>query len=189
MRQFILFTVLIIVTIPVTAQFANNWLTDHNKHLLYSNFDLMIGTNAGGNVGMNFVYNSKYSVQVGYSSDSNTPVPFVQGFKSGTKSQNSTTEIPVEMMENFNIMFGRHFDLSSKGTIRFIVQGGPGLSILHDSFVSDKNQEFSMMINTKIEFPIIDMLGFTAGPTLVMNQKRQNLTFCVGFIYGIISEY
>jgi hypothetical protein len=46
-----------------------------------------------------------------------------------------------------------------------------------------------MMINTKIEFPIIDMLGFTAGPTLVMNQKRQNLTFCVGFIYGIISEY
>jgi hypothetical protein len=189
MKQLSIFAVLVLVSLTVSAQFANNWLPDHNKHLLYSNLDLMMGTQAGGNLGMSFVYNSKYSVQVGYSSVSNKQAPLVPLFKSATKTDNSSMEIPSEMMENYNIMIGRHFNLNHNGTLRFIVQGGPGMSVLHDSFASDKNQELSMMINTKIEFPIINLLGFSAGPTLVMNQERQNLTFCVGFIYGIISEY
>ncbi|KAF0236326.1 MAG: hypothetical protein FD181_2763 [Prolixibacteraceae bacterium] len=189
MKRLIVFSILTLGTITVSAQFANNWLNNQNKHLLYTNFDLMMGTNTGGNVGMNFVYNCKYSVQVGYSSDSNKPAQFVQGFKSGTISETGASIIQAKMMENYDIMIGRHFDLSSKGALRFIVQGGPGMSILHDSSEPEKDREFSIMINTKIEFPIIDMLGFTAGPTLVMNQERQNLTFCVGFIYGIISEY
>ena len=142
---------------------------------------------------MNFVYNCKYSVQIGYSSVSNNLTSIVPGLKSQKKPGNSKAEtVPRQIMENYNIMFGRHFNLNHKGSLRFILQGGPGMSVILDSFGPDNNvsfankmQEFSIMINTKVEIPIIDMLGFSAGPTLVMNQERQNLTFCVGFIYGI----
>lgn len=193
MKRLSLLTVLVFAAVAVSAQFSNNWLADHNNHLLYTNFDLMMGTNAGGNVGMSFVYNSKYSVQVGYSSVSNNLFSGVPGLKSKEKSGTGTAETaPRQIMENFNVMFGRHFNLNHNGSLRFILQGGPGMSVIlnsvgPDNMVSfaDKMQEFSLMVNTKIEIPIIDMLGFSAGPTLVMNQERQDLTFCVGFIYGI----
>ncbi len=57
MKRFSLFAALALVTFSVSAQFANTWLNGHNKHLLYYNLDLMMGVNAGGNVGMSFVYN------------------------------------------------------------------------------------------------------------------------------------
>ena len=191
-------TVLLICVIfmhVANAQWSNKWLshTDH-KHLLYTHGDVMVGNNSGGNLGMSFVFNSKYSVEIGYSASSNQVLPtFPEMLKSAYKSEaEDIIALPDEMLENYHMMMGRHFNLNSKGTFRLVVQGGPGMSVIlnsvgPDNMVSfaDKMQEFSLMVNTKIEIPIIDMLGFSAGPTLVMNQERQDLTFCVGFIYGI----
>ncbi len=161
----------------------------------------MVGNNSGGNMGLSFVYNSKYSVEVGYSAGSNQFVNQVPVLKSGSSSSAENFINPNEMMENYNIMVGRHFNLNSKETIRFIIQGGSGISVMIDELTEQtdnnsgfekkellKNRDISFMINSKIEFPITDLFGFSVGPTLIMNHEKRYLTLSVGFIYGIISK-
>jgi hypothetical protein len=202
-KRFILFSVCVLAISTVTAQWSDEWLnSSRNKHLLYTNGDLMVGNSSGGNLGMSFVYNSRYSVEVGYSATSNqfnTPIP---GLKSAGKSNTTDAISPNQMMENFNIMAGRHFNMNSKETIRFVLQGGPGMSVMMEwidrqpvnnskSFVISglvKTKDISLMVNSKFEFPVTDLLGFSAGPTLIMNHDKRFLTFNIGFMYGIITK-
>lgn len=51
-----------------------------------------------------------------------------------------------------------------------------------------KNRDVSFMINSKLEFPITDLFGFSVGPTLIMNHEKRYLSLSVGFIYGVISK-
>lgn len=199
MKNLVLLSILALTSVFSSAQFSNNWLGTENKHLLYSNVDLMVGNSSGGNLGMSFVYNCKYSVEFGYSAISNqfNSIPVL---KSANKTDDTENLIPTELMDNFNVMVGRHFNLNHKKTIRFVIQGGPGVSVIREASNSpttgfknyepaivSKTKDFSIIMNSKFEFPIIDLLGFSAGPTLVMNHDKSYLTFCVGIMYGIIT--
>lgn len=199
MKNIILYLILAFSSVYCSAQFSNNWLGKENKHLLYSNMDLMVGNKSGGKLGMSFVYNSKYSVELGYSALSNQ-ISYIPILKSANNSENSETLVPDEMMDNFNIMVGRHFNLNQKKTIRFVLQGGPGISVIREAFnhkssdfntyepvITNKTNDFSIILNSKFEFPIVNLLGFSAGPSLVMNQEKSYLTFCVGIMYGILN--
>jgi hypothetical protein len=162
----------------------------------------MVGNSSGGNLGMTFVYDARYSVEVGYSATSNQFNMPVSALKSGSNSNSNDAITPTLMMENFNIMAGRHFNMNSKETIRFVLQGGPGMSVMMEwidrqpvnnskSFVISglvKTKDISLMVNSKFEFPVTDLLGFSAGPTLIMNHDKRFLTFNIGFMYGIITK-
>jgi len=186
-----------------SAQWSNEWRnSSRNKHLLYTNGDLMVGNSSGGNLGMSFVYNAKYSLEVGYSATSNQFNTPLTGLKSASKSNSADVIPPDQLMENFNLMIGRHFNMNSEGTIRFVLQGGPGMSVMMEwvelqagnglnSIVKSKlvkENDFSLMINSKFEFPITSLLGFSAGPSLIVNRDKSFLSFSVGFMYGIISK-
>lgn len=184
------------------AQWYQDWRTKKNDHLLYASGDLMVGNNSGGNLGLSFVYKSKFSVEVGYSAGSNQPGSQIPVLKSANKSNTEDIINPNEMMENFNIMFGRHFNLNSKETVRFILQGGPGILTMMNwtneqtdnnlnSFSKDKllsTRDFSFIVSSKFEFPITELFGFSAGPTLILNHEKRYMSINVGFIYGIISK-
>lgn len=202
-KRFILFSIGVLAVSTISAQWSNKWLnSSKNKHLLYANGDLMVGNNSGGNVGMTFVYDARYSIEVGYSATSNQFSTPITGLKSASKSNTTDVMVPNLNMENFNLMAGRHFNMNSNKTIRFVLQGGPGMSVMMEwvelqpdnhsnSFVINKlikTNDFSFMVNSKFEFLIIDLLGFSAGPTLIMNHDKRFLTFNVGFMYGIISK-
>jgi len=186
-----------------SAQWSNEWRnSSRNKHLLYTNGDLMVGNSSGGNLGMSFVYNAKYSLEVGYSATSNQFNTPLTGLKSASNSNSADVIPPDQLMENFNLMIGRHFNMNSEGTIRFVLQGGPGMSVMMEwvelqagnglnSIVKSKlvkENDFSLMINSKFEFPITSLLGFSAGPSLIVNRDKSFLSFSVGFMYGIISK-
>jgi hypothetical protein len=185
-----------------SAQWSNKWLshTDH-KHLLYTHGDVMVGNKSGGNLGLSFVFNSKYSVEIGYSASSNQALSnFTSVLKSANKSESAEIiASPDEMLENYHMMMGRHFNLNTKGTFRLVVQGGPGMSVVNTKSAVTKSSgytviptvrtsDFSVMVNSKIEFPINRVIGFSAGPTLLMNHDRKYFSMGVGFIYGIISR-
>lgn len=185
------------------AQWSHEWLKNpKNKHLLYTNGDLMVGNSSGGNLGMSFVYNAKYSIQVGYSAAADQFKTPLSGLKSASKSNANEVKNPIQQMENFNVMFGRHFNLNAKETTRFVLQGGPGMSVMMEwleiqsgsgsnSIINKKLEEtkdFSLMINSKFEFPITNLLGFSAGPTLIVNHDKSFLAFNVGFMYGILTK-
>jgi hypothetical protein len=202
MKKLILISIFTFLLFTTQAQWSGEWLSKDNKHLLYANGDLMVGNNSGGNVGLCFVYDSKFSVEVGYSAGSNQISSKFPVLKSGSTSEMENQKTPAEMMENFNIMFGRHFNLNSKETIRFILQGGPGMSSMMNwmneqqgSSTSDfvryeleSTKDISITINSKFEFPITDLFGFSVGPTLILNHEKSFLSFSVGFMYGVISK-
>lgn len=203
MKRYILLSVCVLLINTLSAQWSNEWLiSSKNKHLLYANGDLMWGSSSGGNLGMSFVYNCKYSVEVGYSATSNQFNMPVLGLKSAGKSNTADNITPGQMMENFNFMAGRHFNMNTNKTIRFVLQGGPGMSVMMDlrdipsgnnsnSFMTTKmikTKDFSLMVNSKFEFLITDLIGFSAGPTLIMNHDKRFLTLSAGIMYGIISK-
>jgi hypothetical protein len=202
MKKLIFLSICVFLVNTTQAQWYQEWRTKKNEHLLYANGDLMVGNNSGGNLGLSFVYKSKFSVEVGYSAGSNQIDNQIPILKSANKSDAEYLLNPNEMMENFNIMFGRHFNLNSKETIRFILQGGPGISYMmnwgneqpennltgytKNELLSTKDVSF--IISSKFEFPITELFGFSAGPTLILNHEKRYLSFGVGFIYGIISK-
>ncbi len=203
MKRFVLLSVCVLIISTVSAQWSHDWLnSSKNKHLLYANGDLMVGNSSGGNLGMSFVYNARYSVEVGYSAISNQFDTPITRLKSAKKADAADVITPILMTENFNIMAGRHFSLNTNETIRFVLQGGPGMSVMMkwtgqqpvnstNSFIKNemlKTKDFSFTVNSKFEFLITDLLGFSAGPTLIMNHDKRFLTFSVGFMYGIISK-
>lgn len=202
MKRIIVFFICILIINVARAQWSNKWLSnsDH-KHLLYTHGDVMVGNNSGGNLGMSFVFNSKYSVEIGYSASSNKVLPtFPDVLKSANKSESADIiASPNEMLENYHMMMGRHFNLNSKGTFRLVVQAGPGMSVINTKAPVTKStgytiiptvrtNDFSVMMNSKFEFPISKLIGFSAGPTLLMNHDRKYFSMGVGFIYGIISR-
>ena len=179
------------------AQFSYEWL-DHlrNKHLFFANGNVMTGQDVGGGLGFSFVYNEKFSLQAGFSatsSDFNTPVTDLTKSVDQTKSS--------EIMENYNVMFGRYIYLNSNQTIRVVLQGGPGLSRFvrssgPGSQIGNKptktqitnDNYFSVVFNTRFEFPITQVLGFAAGPTLIVNSKNTYVGIAVGVITGILTS-
>lgn len=203
MQRFILLSFCVLLISTVSAQWSSEWrISSKNKHLLYANGDLMVGNSSGGNMGMSFVYDGKYSVEVGYTATSNQFNMAIPGLKSAKKSNTTDKINPGQMMENFNFMAGRHFNMNNNETIRFVLQGGPGMSVMMEwsemppgnnsnGFMKTeliRNKDFTLMVNSKFEFLITDLLGFSAGPTLIMNQDKRFLTFSAGFMYGIISK-
>lgn len=203
MKRLILLSVFLFIICTASAQWSYDWLnTSKNKHLLYVNGDLMVGSNSGGNMGMSFVYDGRYSVEVGYSATSNQFNSPISRLKSAGKSNTSNVISPMLMMENFNIMAGRHFNMNKNETIRFVLQGGPGMSAMMEwkqlqpagntNSLPDsemvKTKHVTFMVNSKFEFMITDLLGFSAGPTLIMNKDKRFMTFGIGFMYGVISK-
>lgn len=187
----------------VSAQWSYKWLDHYEvKHLLYTQGDMMVGSNSGGDLGFNFVYNGKYSVQVGFSATSNAFGISVKGaLKSATSANPNELAPNMNMTENYHLMLGRHFNLISNGKIRFVLQGGPGMSVsmvagqpeeangkTSDVInIADKSTDLSVIVNSKFEFPITKTFGFSAGPTLIANHERSFVSFGVGFMYGILS--
>jgi hypothetical protein len=202
MKKLVFLLICLLNITTTNAQWSQQWRTKENEHLLYANGDLMVGNSSGGNLGLSFVYKSKLSVEVGYSAGSNQIGNQVPILKSAVKSNAENKPGSSEMMENFNLMVGRHFNLNSKETIRFVLQGGPGMSMMmnmaddqqsnnendYSKNVLTRTKDFSFIVGSKFEFPITDLFGFSAGPTVILNHEKRYMSFNVGFIYGIISK-
>jgi hypothetical protein len=203
MKYLILLPVISLFALTASAQWTNEWLNNsNNKHLLYANSDLMVGNSSGGKLAMSFVYDCKYSVEFGYLSVSNQFNTPLNGLKSAEESNALDQKPHKHITENYNLMLGRHINLNATGSIRFVLQGGPGMAMAMEwadmkpegnapGFVKSrlvKSNDFSIMVNSKFEFPITDLLGFSAGPTLVMSEGNQYITFNIGIMYGVISK-
>lgn len=175
-------------------KFRNQW---RNDHLLYAQGGMMVGNSNGGNLGLSFVYNSKYSIQVGFSATSKQSESMPQGMKSAEETGEFIYPVTsVNNMENYYFMVGRHFDLSTKKTIRIVVQGGAAMSLMMDipdkkkfSFESsDRTNEMSLVLNSKVEFPISYLVCFSVGPTYIVNKQQSFFGAGIGIAYGIVKS-
>lgn len=176
------------------AQWSNKWQTPwKNDHLLYTHGDLMVGNFNGGDIGVSFVFDNKISMQFGFSAISNQPSSNPANYLKKGKESDLSTPASIRNTENFHFMLGRVFTLNTKRVVRFVAQGGPGLfSSMENSSgqleLDNKKQSVSLMLNTKIEFPLTNSIGISAGPTYIFSKESSFLGCSIGFLYGIIKS-
>lgn len=154
----------------------------------------MVGNYNGGDVGLSFVLNSKISLQFGFSVISNqsssNPANYL---KKASITENENYASPIQSTENFHFMFGRVFTLKTKKLIRIVTQAGPGIlssiDFVNGRYELDTRQRSaSLTFNTKIEFPLTNSVGISAGPTYILNKENSFLGCSVGVMYGVIKS-
>lgn len=189
----------------ISAQWSNKFSTRWSeKHFLYASGDVMVGNYNGGDLGINYIINSKYSIKFGFSaSNKQTSSQPMDYLKSSENEIPSGVDLPNENLENFHIMLGRVINLNSTENVRIIIQGGPGLSNSrvptnwqwrennfyksNYDFDIQKKKNLSLIINPKIEFPLASIIGFSVGPMFIYSKETSFFGVGIGILYGIIS--
>ena len=204
MKKLILLIICFFIFNSIYAQWSNKFSSRWSKkHFLYASGDVMVGNYNGGDLGINYILNKKYSVKFGFSAtnkpSTSQPLDFL---KSSENEIPTNFNMPSENLENFHIMLGRVISFNSKEYVRIILQGGPGLSnarvptnwqwrennLYQSNYNYDMkiNREISFILNPKIEFPLTSVIGFSIGPMLIISKEKSFFGAGIGIMYGII---
>ncbi|HPF50732.1 MAG TPA: hypothetical protein PK335_04110 [Draconibacterium sp.] len=195
----ILFLVAVsLISISSQAQWSYRFLS-HEKHFFYSSGDYIVGNQNGGKISVNYVYNNKYTVNIGYSATTKNEAQLPNEIlKSATELIPANSTVAFSNSENIHLMLGRVFNLNKEGTFRFILQGGPGMITSRDPIYTVKSNVYEydmeatkkmcMVLNPKFEIPLFSALGVSAGPMLVMNNSTRYIGAGIGIMYGIVGK-
>lgn len=200
MKALVLILSLFLLALTSKAQWSYKSLPSQ-QHNLYSSGEYVVGNKQAGKLNLNYTYNNKYIVSLGYSATFKTSISPNDNFlKSGSNlAPNYKTE-PFENNENLHLMVGRVFQLSEKSGIRLIIQGGPGISTFRTPEFSllksgnlfdykiDTDKKLSLVLNPKIEIPIGSTVGFSFGPMAIINNNQKYIGAGLGLMYGIVKR-
>lgn len=167
------------------------------KHFLYTSGDYIVGETNAGNLGLNYVYNNKYLLNIGYSASAKAESSLPEELtKSGKILSPAYHTDPFQNHENIHIMIGRILNLNRNKTVRIIIQGGPGISTSRKpkySVIGNKyhykmkaTQSPCLTINPKLEMPFCSTLGFSLGPLLIVSSEQKYIGAGLGIMYGVL---
>ena len=161
-----------------------------------------MGNYKGGDLGVNFIFDKKYIVKLGFSATEKLPIVPPTDFLKSAVNDVQKRESSFENFENFYVTIGRVVFLNSKEKVRFLIQGGTGFSNnrkpenwrwrVNDSnesvFQSDINinRNFCFILNPKIEVPIAPVMGISVGPMFIYSSETSFFGAGIGLTYGII---
>lgn len=198
MKTITLFLLCCIAALVSQAQWSSDNKTT-NKHFFYTSGQYIMGESNGGNLGLSYIHNGKYTISIGYAATSKTTAQLPTDFlKSGVEYTLANPVEPFQNLENFHLMVGRSWDLSQKKTIRVLLQGGPGLTTFREpEFMVSGNQynyqmksstKVSLVLNPKIELPLCCTVGCSIGPMIMVNGSQQYYGAGIGIMYGIVGK-
>ena len=199
MKTIILILLCCIVTLASEAQWTNKYKSNSNKHFFYTSGQYIVGESNGGNLGLNYIYNKKLSISIGYAATSKTTIGLPDEYlKSGVEYTSANEVDPFQNLENFHLMLGRAFSLNKKSSIRLLLQGGPGLTTAREpefvisgtqyDYQMKSSKKVSLVLNPKIELPLCCTVGCSVGPMIVVNGSQQYFGAGIGIMYGIVSR-
>lgn len=195
MRTFLLILLAGFLSLSSKAQWSYRYLSKE-KHFIYSSGDYIVGKNNSGKISVNYVYNNKYTVNIGYSATSKHDAALSQDIlKSTTELSSENSATPFANTENIHLMFGRVFKLNRDGTIRFLLQGGPGIFTSRNpeyeinsttyNFSTETQKSLGLIFQPKFEMPVLYSIGFSAGPMLMVSNNETYVGAGIGLMYGI----
>jgi len=196
-RIITIFAFLISINIA-NAQFAEN-------NAIYSTGELNIGNYIGVDINLNYVYKEKYSFKVGYTVNVRKPKLQPENYTSGlTGIFLLGLANPYDQFENYQIGFGKIYNLNKGGTIRVNFSLGLGYTTIREpenwqminaSFLTENYtwnyktyNTLSIIINPKIEFPFTRLYGLTISPMLQMNKDRTYFGIGIGKMIGLLRK-
>ncbi len=198
MRTLLLILAISLISISSQAQWSYRFLSQE-KHFLYSSGDYIVGSQNGGKLGVNYVYNNKYILNIGYSATTKNEAQLPNEIlKSATELIPANPTAAFTNSENIHFMVGRVFNLNKQGTFRFILQGGPGILTSRDPIYTVKSNVYEydmesskkmcLVLNPKLEIPLFSAIGVSAGPMVVMNNSTRYIGAGIGIMYGIVGK-
>lgn len=198
MKTLLLLVAISLFSLTSHAQWSYRFLSQE-KHFLYSSGDYIAGKQSSGKLSVNYVYNNKYTVNIGYSATTKSEAQLPNEIlKSATELIPANATAAFTNSENIHLMVGRVFNLNNDGTFRFILQGGPGIITSRDPIYTVKSNVYEydmeaskkmcLVLNPKLEIPLFSAIGVSAGPMLVMNSTTRYIGAGVGIMYGIVGR-
>jgi len=196
MRTTILTILFCITVLSSQAQWSEKNTTPQ-KHFLYTSGDYVMGQNNGGNLGLSYIYDEKYSISIGYSAtnkvEQSLPMEYLKSAENLTPIND---DIPFKNFEDLHILVGRVINLNTSNTLRILLQGGPGISnyrepifnITGDQYfhTTQTTKKLCFILNPKLELPLSCTLGFSVGPMYVVNNEQSYIGVGVGLMYGVL---
>lgn len=203
MKSLLLFAIFCITATTVSAQFSDKFLNSKSSNnSLYVTGDVMVGNYKGGDLGLNFMIDKKYSIKVGFSATDKSPIAPPSDFLKSAQTDVKSSDAAFQNFENFYLTFGRVLFLNSKQKARIVLQGGPGISNMRtpDNWrwsVNDGSQavyvndisvskKICLIVNPKLELPIAPVMGISVGPMYMYSKENSFFGAGIGIIYGLI---
>ena len=198
MKKALFISIISLIALTSNAQWSYKFLSNE-KHFLYTSGDLIVGNQNSGKLSLNYVYDTKYIVNVGYSATMKTDATLPNEIlKSATELSPANLTPAFTNSENLHIMIGRVFSLNREGTFRLLLQGGPGLYTKRSPEYTIKSNVYDyeigstknlcLVLNPKIEIPLCCAIGISAGPMAVISQNEQYIGAGIGIMYGIVGK-
>ena len=170
---------------------------------MYVSGNTLIGNGNGGDIGLNYIINNKFSLKIGFCATNKlavaAPTDFLKSASSLAPIDNTKS---FKNFENFSLLIGRVFLLNSRSKIRFNIQCGTGItnvripqnyrwtenSIEASAYDYDINtkKQISFTLNPRIELPIAKVFGFSLGPMYVHSKNNTYFGAGIGLIYGVL---
>jgi len=199
MKRAIFILLLLLPFSKLNAQFAD-------KNALFYSSEMFAGNYWGINMSLNYIYDEKYSFQLVVSEmlrdAKSQPSDYYAGLF-GFIGTFGLSQIHIDEMQNYQVLFGRIVKPKVNGTTRFNLAAGLSYTIINeptnwqrvdDSYGLGANYTYeistqntiSLVINPKIEFPFTRVFGLTVSPLLQINKQRTFIGVGAGFMLGLL---
>ena len=198
-KRTILLFILILSFNSIKAQFAEN-------NAIYYSDGLNFGNYIGVDFNLNYVYKEKYSFKIGYIYNRKKPRSQPDDYSPGLANALLLgLTNPHDQMRNYQIAFGKIYNLKENRTIRINLSLGIGYTVIkepanwqkieYESLIAEnytwnyeKRSTFSLIINPRIEFPFTTVYGFSISPMVQINKDRTYFGIGVGQMIGLLRK-
>ena len=197
MKRFLFILLFFVGVSAANGQFAQN-------HAIYLTPELSLGNYIGLDINLNYLYKEKYSFKIGYSGLARIPNSQPDDYSVGIETLFFFGLLrPYDVMETYQVGFGKIYILNNKGTIRANLYIGIGYTTITEPYdwevmntilVTNYNWKYkshhtvSLIINPKIEFPFTRFYGLSASPMVVVNKDRTYFGLGIGHMIGLLKK-
>ena len=181
-----------LTVMTVNAQFSR-------KHFLFQNSGISIGNYYGGNTGLNYIYNEKYSLELGFSYHVRKaklqPDDYIPGFE----ALFFILTAPRDDIISYKLLVGKIKSLNKSGTLRLNLKGGfaysnvmktinwtPKGTVGRYTYDYDRNDVISVIISPEINFIPLIFFGFSLSPFVLVNSKTIAFGIKFNTMFGIV---
>jgi hypothetical protein len=198
MRKIITIVISIICSNLVQAQFVED-------NAIYVTSELNLGNYVGFDINMNYAYQEKYSLKIGVTGNIRKPKSQPEDYTSGVSGLFLVGLFnPYDQFVNYQLSFGRMYVLDRSGTVRANISIGIGYTtiiepenwekfegaLLSDNYTWNysKYNTISLIINPKLELPLLYLYGLTVSPMLQISKNRTYVGIGLGQMLGLLRE-
>lgn len=194
MKKLILILLVTISYNHANAQFSEN-------HAIYGSGEINFGNYFGIDLNVNYVYQEKYSLQLGITGNLRAGKSRPEDYRSGlAQAMFLGLANPYDQLDTYKISVGKIYKLNEKGSIRANLLFGIGITSIREpynwqrrdggwlgenySWDYHRYNTVSLIINPKIEFPFTKFYGLTLSPMLQINKDRTYVGIGIGHMAG-----